>query len=79
MLGLNDPGLLNGRADATGPCDPAFVARYNRHYAARSPWMPMRRIGEVTDAEFLVPRADLTGTEFYQDFLSTGWPPPCWW
>ncbi len=72
LLAVHDVTFRGSWAQAGGGWDPELFAAYNQHFVAVNPWIPSlsrRPIGRVVPAEFMLPRADLTKTEFYQDFL----------
>jgi hypothetical protein len=72
LLAVHDVTLRGSRAQAGGGWDPDLFSAYNQHFVAVNPWIPSlnkRPIGRVVPAEFMLPRADLVRTEFYQDFL----------
>jgi DNA-binding CsgD family transcriptional regulator/PAS domain-containing protein len=70
---VHDVTLRGSWAQAGGGWEPDLFAAYNQHFVAVNPWIPglgKRPIGQVVPAEFMLPRADLMKTEFYQDFLT---------
>ncbi|MGH7064802.1 MAG: hypothetical protein ACREET_12065, partial [Stellaceae bacterium] len=72
LLAVHDVTLRGSRAQAGGGWEPDLFAAYNQHFVAVNPWIPhlgKRPIGRVVPAEFMLPRAELMKTEFYQDFL----------
>jgi DNA-binding CsgD family transcriptional regulator len=72
LLAVHDTTLRGSWAQAGGGWDPDLFAAYNEHFVAVNPWIPnlnKRPVGRVVPAEFMLPRADLVKTEFYQDFL----------
>jgi DNA-binding CsgD family transcriptional regulator len=52
--------------------DPAWVARYNAHFAAVNPWLKQlkkRPVGLAVPAEFMLDRSNFLKTEFFSDFM----------
>jgi hypothetical protein len=72
LLAVHDTTMRASRAQAGGGWEPDLFAAYNQHFVGVNPWIPnlsKRPIGRVVPAEFMLARADLVKTEFYQDFL----------
>ena len=71
-MAIHEPAIQRGLANLGAGWDPGAMARYNDHYASVSPMIAgvgKRQIGVATHSDFLVPRAELIKTEFFNDFM----------
>lgn len=72
IIAMHDVTRQNSLARAGGQWDPDHFKAYNQHFVTVNPWipnLPRRQVGKASPAEFLLPRAELVKTEFYNDFL----------
>jgi DNA-binding CsgD family transcriptional regulator len=71
-LYVHDGAINYCHADAAGMVATDYLTNYNEYYAKINPWLTniaKRPVGIVVPAEFMLPRADLVRTEFYNDWL----------
>ena len=71
-LVLHDPFSKSGGSNSAAGWEEGYVHSYDAHYAAKNPWQArvMRQpLGIAKSAEFLVSSAELTRTEFFNDWL----------
>jgi DNA-binding CsgD family transcriptional regulator len=72
VLFHHDQAKGRGATSMGAGFDESMLERYSSYYSAVNPWMPharLRRLGHVTQADELLPRRRLMGTEYYADYL----------
>jgi DNA-binding CsgD family transcriptional regulator len=73
VLFFHDAGSARGAFSFASGTEEGFRRAYEAYYARINPWMPhaaIRPLGRVVQADRMLPRAELTKTEFYADFLA---------
>lgn len=71
-IAVHDPAIHKGLASFAAGLEPGLMAHYNEHYASLNPQVARvakRPIGLATHSDFLVPRAELIKSEFFNDFM----------
>ncbi|MDO5371719.1 hypothetical protein, partial [Paracoccus sp. (in: a-proteobacteria)] len=72
VLFFHDKGSGAGALALTAGLEDEMVAKFNDHYHKVNPWVDhaMRRpLGKVMQADEMLPREALKGTEYFQDYL----------
>jgi len=72
----HDAGNARGRLELLVGADPAYMAAYEREFAAENPWMQrsahLMRPGTVMDSDAVLPRSELRRTRYYNEYLRIG-------
>lgn len=71
-IAIHDPGLQKGSANVGVGWEAGAMERYNAYYSSVSPLVKRvaaRPIGLATHSDYLVPRAEMVETEYFNDFM----------
>ena len=72
----HDAGNAHGRLELLVGADPAYMAAYEREFAADNPWMQrtahLMRPGIVMDSDAVLSRSELRRTRYYNEYLRIG-------